>query len=72
MQLITESKWKRSSLWRHNNRLSNHDFYQHKPTTALNINETVSNDMMTTANEFSTFFIQSVEDLAAVTLRQGK
>lgn len=65
MQLFADSQGNSSLIWKHMNKLTNQKFSQSKDILKLNINGKVSTDALEIANEFNTFFVKSVQELAA-------
>jgi len=61
--LIDSSKGINNSLWKHLNNLTNKS-NKHKKITELNINGKSITDSATIANEFNSYFVQSVEQLS--------
>lgn len=64
MQPIADSKGKSTALRKHLNILTNRASNMRRSDVELNINGTVSNDVLEIANEFKIFFFKSVEELA--------
>lgn len=60
--LIDSAKGNNNSLWRHLNNLTNKS-NKHKKMTELNINGNSITDCVTMADEFNSYFVQSVEEL---------
>lgn len=65
MNLFAESRGNSSLIWKHINKLTNHKSNLGNCITKLNINGVVNNDSLEIANEFNSYFIHSVEQLAA-------
>ncbi len=62
-KLIKDSKGNSSKMWKHINCLTNSNTYKHQRIKGLRISDKYISDNASIANEFSAFFIESVQEL---------